>query len=122
MKENLCIPWKRMLSGAVVSVLVTFILTFIITLLCNSYIISIKIARMSMFAVAFLSAFVGGFMVSAREKNLMFTLVSSAVYFVILNIMGIFTGLSFSADNTLYVLIVITFAAVLNSLLKAVVR
>ena len=122
MKEKVSIPWKRMLSGAIVSILITFLLTFIVALLCNSYIISVRIAKLSMFAVAFIASFIGGFLVSTKEKNLIFTLVSSAVYFALLNVMGAFTGLRFSADNTLYVFLVVMFAAVLNSLLKAVVR
>ncbi|MBQ6933080.1 MAG: hypothetical protein IJN37_01695, partial [Clostridia bacterium] len=79
MKENMTVPWKRIIMASVASVMLIFILTFIDVILCSRFIITFSTGKLLMFAVVFVSSFIGGFFINTRGKSVLWALLSGLI-------------------------------------------
>ncbi len=119
MKGNVLIPWRKIIASSVMTLFLIFILGFFNALLCSSYFITITTARMLMFVVVFLAAFSSLFIVKTKDKNILYTVLSVFISFVMLIILGMFVGYDFNGKYTIWIFATLCMAAILNSIIKA---
>lgn len=122
MKENMTVPWKRIIMASVASVMLIFILTFIDVILCSRFIITFSTGKLLMFAVVFVSSFIGGFFINTRGKSVLWALLSGLITFVMLYCIGIFTQHEANNSYTLYIFIILTVSSCLSCIIRSIFR
>lgn len=116
-----CFPVKRVVAASVLTLIGIFFGTFILALLVNYSLISIKSASLAVFAVVFLAGFAGSFLVKASNRRILYTILSSVITFCLLNLLGLLMPYKFIGENTIYVLIILVFSAIINSVVCAII-
>ena len=122
MKDNMLIPWRKIIASSVLTLLLIFILGFIDALLCSYFVITMKTAHILMFAVVFIAEFFSLFIVKAKDRNIIYTILSAVISFLMLLTLGMFMKYDFNCKYTLYIFLTLCIAAVLNSITKAIIK
>ena len=114
MKDNMLIPWRKIIASSVLTLLLIFIFGFIDALLCSYFVITMKTAHLLMFAMVFIAEFISLFIVK--------TILSAVISFLMLLTLGMFMKYDFNGEYTIYILLALCIAAVLNSITKAIIK
>lgn len=122
MKESAVIPWKKIVFSSIISILLIFLLCLAVAMLCSNFIISFETGKLLMFPVVFISSFTGGMFIKSKDKNILYTGLSSLLTFLMMNVLGMFTANKVNMEYTLWVLAVFLFSTVISCIIKALFK